>query len=152
MTHFKARPTVYKGIQMRSRLEAGFAAWLDKFDMTWKYEPRAFASENGQYLPDFELPEIDFIGTPPAQVFVEIKPAQPDPDVLSLQRSIIKESLPDAQLVVVWPDRDRYRTMLIGDGFWDVMIWTVRTPRRLALDVEASNGPWHGDYWKPRPS
>lgn len=151
MTQFKARPTVYKGIQMRSRLEAAFAAWLDKFDMTWKYEPHAFASENGQYLPDFELPEIEFIG-PPARVFIEVKPTQPDPDVLLAQRSIIKDSDPEAQLVAVWPDRNYYRTMLICDGFWDVMVWTIRTPKRLALDVEASLGPWHGDYWKPRPT
>lgn len=151
MTHFKARPTVYKGIQMRSRLEAAFAAWLDKFDMTWRYEPQAFASEDGQYLPDFELLDIEFLGAP-ERVFVEVKPAQPDPGVILVQRSIIRDSDPEAQLITVWPDRDYYRTMLICDGFWDVLIWTIRSPKRLALDIEATMGPWYGEYWKPRPS
>lgn len=151
MTEFKARPTTYKGIQMRSRLEAGFAAWLDKFDMTWKYEPRAFASEAGQYLPDFELPEIEFIGQT-KRVFVEVKPTQPDLDVLLAQRTIIKDSDSQAELMAVWPDRDYYRSMLICNGFWDAMVWTIRTPKRLALDLEITFGPWLGEYWKPRPS
>lgn len=50
-----ARPTTYNGIKMRSRLEARFAAWLDNHhsDWMWRYEPRCFASQAGQYLPDF---------------------------------------------------------------------------------------------------
>jgi hypothetical protein len=39
---------------MRSRLEAGFAQWLDTWrSVRWTYEPGAFASPRGQYLPDF---------------------------------------------------------------------------------------------------
>ena len=52
---FKARPTIYKGIHMRSRLEATFAQHLDHSDCGrhWRYEPECFADETGQYLPDF---------------------------------------------------------------------------------------------------
>jgi hypothetical protein len=66
-----ARPTLYKGIQMRSRLEANFAQhYLDQsFPGRWKYEPDCFASEAGQYLPDFSV----------GSVYIEVKPA---PDVV----------------------------------------------------------------------
>lgn len=54
-----ARPTVYKGIQMRSRLEAAWAQaidtreYIDEDDVIWEYEPKCFANHAGQYLPDF---------------------------------------------------------------------------------------------------
>lgn len=63
---WKARPTVYRGVQMRSRLEAAWAEQWDAEGVEWKYEPRCFASERGQYLPDFLLPG--------PWVYVEVKP------------------------------------------------------------------------------
>lgn len=49
----KARPTIYSGIRMRSRLEADYAAHLDDAGREWEYEPQCFASPDGQWLPDF---------------------------------------------------------------------------------------------------
>jgi hypothetical protein len=49
----KARPTLYKGIRMRSRLEAQYAALLDDYGVNWEYEPECFAGPEGQWLPDF---------------------------------------------------------------------------------------------------
>ena len=57
MTTIKARPTLYKGIQMRSRLEADYAAHLDRNGETWEYEASCFASDGGQWLPDFRVGE-----------------------------------------------------------------------------------------------
>lgn len=147
---FKARPTTYKGIKMRSRLEAGFAAWLDRNSVIWKYEPRAYAGEDGQYLPDFELPEISFAGIA-SRVFVEIKPSEPDIATLLAQRRIIKASEPKAKLIAVWPDGDYYRSMLVLDEMGQMVIWAVR-PDTVALEAElaACNGPWFGEYWKPK--
>jgi hypothetical protein len=59
-TKIKARPTRYKGIQMRSRLEADYAAYLDGGDTPqlgcdWEYEPECFAGPEGQWLPDFGI-------------------------------------------------------------------------------------------------
>ena len=48
-----ARRTVYKGIEMRYRLEADYASALDRDDQPWKYEPKCFAGPDGQWLPDF---------------------------------------------------------------------------------------------------
>lgn len=53
----KARPTVYAGVQMRSRLEADYAQLLDTKGIDWQYEPACYAGPAGQWLPDFSLTE-----------------------------------------------------------------------------------------------
>lgn len=64
---FKAIPIQYGGYQMRSKLEAKWAAFLDYLRIEYQYEPRSYALEGGiGYLPDFYLPEQD--------IFLEIKP------------------------------------------------------------------------------
>src|SRR3712207_2492916 len=51
----EARRTMYRGIPMKSRLEARAAQWLDSAPgVRWQYEPVAYADQTGQYLPDFE--------------------------------------------------------------------------------------------------
>src|SRR5262245_46645920 len=65
-----ARPTIYNGIQMRSRLEARIAAVLDGMGAEWAYEPQAFASNNGQYLPDF------LIKSPAQEFYIEVRPTK----------------------------------------------------------------------------
>ncbi len=47
----KAIPTEYKGIQMRSRLEARWAMFFDKLGWGWSYEP----IEYDGWIPDFLL-------------------------------------------------------------------------------------------------
>jgi hypothetical protein len=56
---------------MRSRLEADFAAYLDRRGDTWKYEPGCFASSGGQWLPDFRVDGSFDTGRP---LFIELKP------------------------------------------------------------------------------
>lgn len=51
MTQFAAIPTVYKGVHMRSRLEARWAAFFDLCGWQWEYEPFDL---NG-WIPDFML-------------------------------------------------------------------------------------------------
>jgi hypothetical protein len=57
------QPTTYKGIQMRSRLEARWAAFFDNIGWQWEYEP--FQGRN--YIPDFVI-----VGDDP--FVVEVKP------------------------------------------------------------------------------
>lgn len=53
----RAIPTVYRGTQFRSRLEASWAAHFDARRMPWRYEPEGFTLRDGtNYLPDFYLP------------------------------------------------------------------------------------------------
>ncbi len=88
--HLKARPTTYKGIRMRSRLEALFAAHLDSRHKTWQYEPRAYGNEHGQYLPDFQL----------GSAYIEIKPETADHDAALERMHVILDSEPHAHLTV----------------------------------------------------
>ena len=51
-------PTIYKGIQMRSKLETKIALFLDYLKIKWVYEPKTFLLSTGiMYKPDFFLPE-----------------------------------------------------------------------------------------------
>jgi hypothetical protein len=50
-------PTIYKGVRMKSRLEADVAFLLDRLGWPWEYEPQSFLLENGyHYVPDFHVP------------------------------------------------------------------------------------------------
>lgn len=54
-----ALPTIYRGTQFRSLLEASWAATLDSLGIVWEYEPQLFELPSGtKYLPDFHLTEI----------------------------------------------------------------------------------------------
>lgn len=98
-----ARPTVYNGIQMRSRLEARYAAWLDGVGATWEYEPQCFASGSRQYLPDFLIRDVHVIGRG-RSVYVEVKPAmfasRDDVTKLANRMATIWFSEPEAVLVL----------------------------------------------------
>ena len=50
-SHIRAKPTIYKGVQMRSILEAKWAAFFDLMKWKWSYEPHGFDG----WLPDFVL-------------------------------------------------------------------------------------------------
>lgn len=68
MGDYKPRPTMYRGIKMRSRLEADFAQYLDSVEAEWSYEPTCFAGPIGQWLPDFRAESGNSV------YYVEVKP------------------------------------------------------------------------------
>ncbi len=133
----KARSTSYKGIRMRSRLEAGFAAWLDshyRAEIKWEYEPDCFANNNGQYLPDFRLSHIfltnqfnDCMITEPTggPIYVEVKPAGSLglPKILSRMETIWA-SEPLANLMLAGPSDDSFWSFPIAmTGTWGSGVW-----------------------------
>src|SRR6266568_3037563 len=93
-TQRRGRPTVYtsrdgRRFQMRSRLEAGFAAWLDESGcVDWDYEPCAYATAEGQYLPDFVINNLwSYDYGEVVKAFVEVKPPlQPSELVTAAER------------------------------------------------------------------
>jgi hypothetical protein len=55
-THIAAIPTLYNGIQYRSRLEARFAEWLDAQKVDFQYEPGTVEGLGfNNYQPDFAV-------------------------------------------------------------------------------------------------
>ena len=56
-----AKPTVWRGIPMRSALEARWAQHLDEIGVLWEYEPQPFflGPKRVGYLPDFRLTRLD---------------------------------------------------------------------------------------------
>lgn len=96
---YAARPTTYNGIEMRSGLEGRYAAWLDTAGATWEYEPRRYATEWGDYLPDFRLSNVDILGAP-RTVYVELKPTKEHAAAARHQIKVIWASEPDAFLVI----------------------------------------------------
>jgi hypothetical protein len=110
VSHIKARPTIYKGIQMRSRLEAKFAEWMESNGRTFNnenrpsmpgefaYESECYADETGQYLPDFVLMGGGDYG---ATIYYEVKPSNADFDAALKRMHIIRSTHPDAMLCVV---------------------------------------------------
>jgi len=66
---FKVIPTLYNGIEFRSRLEARWALFMDLIGVKWAYEPEGYQIGGDKYLPDFFLYRQN--------CFYEIKPAWP---------------------------------------------------------------------------
>lgn len=71
-----ARPTLYRGVQFRSRLEANWAAFFDSVQWYWTYEPFDCCG----WVPDFAISSKDRIGKPTRPVLVEVKPVEVFPD------------------------------------------------------------------------
>lgn len=68
-----AKPTAYRGVGMRSKLETQAAACLDALRIPWVYEPKIFSEYRRAgtgYLPDFRLWPSDTGVT----WYLEIKP------------------------------------------------------------------------------
>lgn len=109
MRDFKARPTTYCGIEMRSRLEARFAAKLDSIPAfrDWLYEPRAYADRKGQYLPDFV---VRWHGKSDYTTYVEVKPtpAAALDFIESRRMDAIWASDPDGHFLVAYQADDRW--------------------------------------------
>jgi hypothetical protein len=131
----QARPTVYRGVQMRSRLEADFARQLDEWDLQWTYEPQCFASTEGQYLPDFLVEHkggrTEYVEVKPASLFdfedyggevVHDEEAYPGAEVDPVLRrmTIIWDSEPEAILhLALWRYEEAFEASIIAiNGAW----------------------------------
>lgn len=77
MTTYAAIPTMYEGVQFRSRLEARYAALFNLMDLRWSYEPIELAG----YIPDFLVENPYTGGRREVSMLVEIKPAARFPDL-----------------------------------------------------------------------
>jgi hypothetical protein len=84
------KPTLFKGVRFRSRLEARWAAMFDLLGLKWDYEPIDLAGWTPDFRITVEVPvwmdvddELDEtppqkIGTATVNVFAEVKPVYED--------------------------------------------------------------------------
>jgi hypothetical protein len=57
VNQIRAIETYYAGCRFRSRLEARWAVFFDRFGVEWEYEPQGYRLPSRKwYLPDFRLP------------------------------------------------------------------------------------------------
>lgn len=103
-------PTEYRGVLMRSRLEADFARHLGGVD--WEYEPAKFGPYGNGYIPDFLLRS----GT--GRTYVELKPTIEQAEAAMGRMEIIWETYPQAVLLVVSAEGNRWWAR-VRDGEWE---------------------------------
>jgi hypothetical protein len=102
-----AIPTLWRGIQFRSRLEARWAAFFTELKLPWEYEP----TDLEWYIPDF------IINFKRRRLLVEIKPAQED---LEYAKHKIKHSGWEGDSLIAIAGQTReWGVMLDGDTPWD---------------------------------
>lgn len=136
----KARPTIYNGIQMRSRLEARVAAMLDESGAVWEYEPTAFASGRAQYLPDFRLPDPFSTGV---NVYIEVKPRVEDVFSALTAMQVIHKSEPQALLVASCEQLLTHGVLMTRDSDDVMPVFLARCPCGALL--VATEGPNVGE-------
>lgn len=113
----KARPTTYKGVEFRSRLEARFAWHLDEQGEDWIYEPRRYGPKGRGYLPDFEIVGATF------PTFIELKPTLAEVEAAKEKMAVIWDTHPDALLIVACAEGCWYHRAFLG-GDW--LTWQER--------------------------
>ena len=86
--------TAYNGYRFRSRLEARWAVFFGALDVRYDYEHEGFAYGDGNYLPDFSLPEL--------RCFVEVKPRMIALDDPGYVRALAVQSLIGVRVVSLY--------------------------------------------------
>jgi hypothetical protein len=114
----KGRVTLYKGIRMRSRLEADYAAHLDRHaphGESWEYEPICFGSDAGQWLPDFRVTWTHPEGK--TARYVEVKPVQLIQKSPTMPATVELVDKLLTQMSVVWDSEPAAGLMLSFHGY-----------------------------------
>lgn len=80
MPSMEPKPTIYKGVEYRSRLEARWAVYLDHHPSVKSvaYERFRFRLRDFTYTPDFSFNWVN------KKIFLEVKPAIPANDYLNM--------------------------------------------------------------------
>lgn len=117
---------IYRGLTFRSRLEARWAMVFDELGLSFEYEPKAFETPAGWYLPDFHLPDLG--------LWVEIKPKAPDVDEEIKFQSLAKQHASYALLLAGLP---REKALPSGGSTWtDASVW-IATPSGSMAAISA---------------
>lgn len=162
---YAAIPTLYAGVQFRSRLEARYASLFDHLGIKWAYEPVDLRG----YIPDFLLTPT---GDSQAKALVEIKPGHDVQDLFDAGDKIQRSGWRDEAAILgvdptvcLWswgvedyadicpdtPDKDNWRksghVFLPGYRRWN---WSEMPPILEAYDTEGNHfsGAQIMDAWR----
>jgi hypothetical protein len=136
MTATSGRETLYRGVKMRSRLEADYAANLDRQQYRWAYEPTCFAGPGGQWLPDFGC---TFADDKDWVIFDEVKPAEPL--MKHLPASIAYVQHVDAilqRMAVAWESKP--------DAYLRLTFWKYGDGPYLTLNSRRAGDVWYAEF------
>lgn len=143
-----ACPTYFKGARMRSRTEARYAKWLDRW-ADWTYEPFAFADGLGEWRPDFQILDVQVAWHPtPVDVFVEVKPGRwlterpVDAAHMVDRMSSAFATFADAVLIIELSGTPGRPTVVLPGGEMRAGRWMEGVGGRPALGMHTSNIEW----------
>ena len=108
----RSRPTEYRGVMMRSRLEADFAYHLDNQQAEWRYEPLIFGPVGRGYMPDFEVKRPDGLH------YIEVKATLGEAPLAKKRMEVIWRDYPDAVLVVACAEECRFFAATVGQEWF----------------------------------
>ena len=139
LSRLRAIPTVYRGVHMRSKLEARTAASMDAYGIEWEYESQGYdLGEGVLYLPDFWCPRI--------KTFVECKGVMTPDDLRKVDLlARLANGLPRRGLrPVTWSQDPDEWSLLAGDAVRVVVV--TDSFQRVAF-APAMCGEWAYDGW-----
>jgi hypothetical protein len=126
----QAKPTIYKGIQFRSRLEVQWAKFLDERQVIWEYEKYPFLFGEEGYLPDFYFPELGLWG--------EVKPTTLDSEAFHKVVRVVELTHQPFALLEGNPEPKAYRMMQPDFSIKLVCFWGMLKAPRLPPIVNTS--------------
>lgn len=119
-----AIPTVYRGIRMRSRLEAKWAYFMDGLGWSWEYEPLDFPG----WIPDF------LVRTQGLPLLIDVKPTlERAPAIEAKIERALGESLGTA-----------YQALVIGLSPFPNPIWESG----FSIGWGSGGGSWETEKWE----
>ena len=131
----KSIETYYKGYLCRSRTEARWMVAFDKVGIKYEYEPEGFdLGEEGKYLPDFYLPQVD--------MYAEVKGKQFTLEELRKAKGLSNQSDKEVLLLDGPPARKGYWS--IGSGKHGGWLETFEGETFCVIDYDIFD---HHEYW-----
>jgi len=121
MSEITAKPTWYKGVQFKSRLEARWAVFFDEMGIKYIYEPRPVQLKYGiRYLPDFLLTNVVVRGDNSGFIYAEVKGRDRYDDIPYIERAKI-EAFAEYEKIIILGNIPEEVYKCFNDHFSDGM-------------------------------
>jgi hypothetical protein len=107
----KVIETRYAGCHFRSRTEARWAVFFDAMGIKWEYEKEGYELPSGWYLPDFWLPELNWLA------WLEVKPYLPNTGSIEMKKCQELADLSGLRVYLVGgiPSLDEHYLFALGE-------------------------------------